>query len=1078
MANKKIEKPPKLIAKLMPPKITGVLHRKRLFARLDNCREHPAVCISAPGGAGKTTLISSYLASEDVPFLWYQVDEGDSDPATFFYFLKLAVQRMAPRKRTRLPEFTLEHLANLGPFTRFFFRQLFDLLPQPLIIVLDNYQTVPEDALLHEIVAIAVGEVPAGCNLILLSRHQPPSVLTSLQINGKLGIIGADELRLNNEEARTIANLRNVHGISDSKSDHWNQLTDGWAAGLVLLLENARTEASQTAEIPMDDDVKEITFDYFGREIFRHMTMDMQKFLVTSAFLPIMTIADTQALTENTDAGKILAGLARKNYFTTRHRNRNVFYQYHPMFRDFLLETAGLELGQQDYRVIQQKTAELLEKGNDPEQSVGYFLQLADWQGFERVIKTIAQGLLEQGRNQTLLAWLGVVPGPVLDNYPWLKYWQGMGMQFIDTQAALAMLEQAYWGFKAAKESSGAYLAWSVLIFTGSMVEHGYYSALSAWGDEFRDLRHLFPEFESTRVETQAITAAYRVSVWGNTDSKEITLLEERLLALLNSDLPLTQRFEIGIHLIGKVYEVGGNRDSAILASDRLTPLISDKALQPSTLCMWIATETYFSSWLAINGEDYLSRLDDALTLTTANQLSTIKCLVLIPLIFQHLTDGHQENADRLLNEFAKKLDSKIGFILFYHRLLCAWYDWLANRPTKAMQHLQSAQQEIIHLEHFPLHPRMLLQIGLAQICASQGRYGEAIRHTALLRQIHPRQFNQRGYFLSWLANAQFALEKRQPRRSHAFLRRALAIAREQGFVRFPFFKPQAVAQLCSEALQANIEVDYVQSLIRQRRLAPPSESLNLDCWPWPLKIRCFGTFELIQDDAPIQFARKAPKKPLQLLKALVALGGQQVNEQRLIDRLWPDEEGDKAHNAYSTTLSRLRKLIGVESITLIEGALSLNTRHCWLDVWSFQGLLKAAEHAKQNDDWQDFEQSSQNALGLYRDHFLAAEADESWAIALRERLRHQYLDTTAALADGLQARGDWRLALNCYQSGLDVENLSEDFYQGLMRCYQQLGLKAEALESYHRCKRILSLSLGVEPSAATQKLYNVIANH
>ena len=1073
-----MEKPRKQIAKIMSPKITGVLHRDRLFARLDSCREQPAVWVAGLGGAGKTTLITSYLSKEKAPFLWYQVDEGDSDPATFFYFLKLAVKRLIPRKRTRLPEFTLEHLANIGSFTRFFFRQLFDLLPQPLFIVLNNYQTVAEDALLHDIIAVAVGEVPAGCNLILLSRHQPPPVLTSLQISGKLGMIGADELRLNNEEARTMASLRNVHGITDSKSDHWNQLTDGWAAGLVLLIENARTETGQTAVTPMNDDVKDITFDYFGREIFRHMCRDMRKFLVTSAFLPIMTITDTQALTETTDAGKILAGLARKNYFTTRHQDRNVFYQYHPLFREFLLETARLELGQQDCRVIQQKTAELLEKGSDPEQSIGYFLELADWQGFERVVKTIAQELLKQGRNQTLLAWLGVIPDAVLDNYPWLKYWQGLGMQFIDTQAALAVLESAYWSFKASGESSGAYLTWSELVFTSGMVEHGYYLASSAWRDEYPDLRRRFPEFESTRVEAQVMIAAYRVRVWADTDPTGIALLEERLLALLNSDLLLNQRFEIGMHLIGKVYEVGGNSASAILAIDRLTPLISDNALQPSTLCLWVATESYVSYWIAINDEDFLSRLDDALILATTNQISTIKCLVLIPLIIYHLTDGHQKTVDHLLNEFTKQLDSKIKFITFYYRLLCAWHDWLENCPTGAMQHMQSAQQEIIHFEHFPFFAKMLLQIGLAQIYASQGRYGEAIRHSALLRQTLPLQFNQKGFFLSWLANAQYALERRQPRRCHAFLRRALAIGREQGFVRFLFFKPQSVAQLCAEALQAGIEVEYVKSLIRQRRLAPPDDALNLDCWPWPLKIRCFGTFELVQDEAPIQFARKAPKKPLQLLKALVALGGQQVTEQRLIDRLWPDEEGDKAHNAFSTTLNRLRKLIGNEAITLIEGALSLNARHCWLDVWSFQGLLKAAEKAQKNADWQEFEQSAQNALSLYRDHFLAADGDESWAIALRERLRHQYLKTTSTLADGWQARGDWRLALSCYQKGLDVENLSEEFYQGLMRCYQQLGLKAEALDSYHRCKRILSLSLGVEPSMETQKLYHTIVNH
>ncbi len=86
-----MKKPPKQIAKLLVPKISGVMLRDRLFARLDSCRQQAAVWVSGPGGAGKTTLISSYLSRKTTLSLWYQVDEGDNDPATFFYFIKLAV---------------------------------------------------------------------------------------------------------------------------------------------------------------------------------------------------------------------------------------------------------------------------------------------------------------------------------------------------------------------------------------------------------------------------------------------------------------------------------------------------------------------------------------------------------------------------------------------------------------------------------------------------------------------------------------------------------------------------------------------------------------------------------------------------------------------------------------------------------------------------------------------------------------------------------------------------------------------------------------------------------------------------
>ncbi len=239
------------------------------------------------------------------------------------------------------------------------------------------------------------------------------------------------------------------------------------------------------------------------------------------------------------------------------------------------------------------------------------------------------------------------------------------------------------------------------------------------------------------------------------------------------------------------------------------------------------------------------------------------------------------------------------------------------------------------------------------------------------------------------------------------------------------------------------------------------------------MKIFTFGSFGLFHDEKPVRFSRKVQQKPLAMLKIMIALGGKEVKEEQLSDILWPEAEGDDAHNSFITTQHRLRQLIGHENaIQHKEERLTLDERQCWVDVWAFKWVLGQAEAEKKRGSLEKAVQCVEKAIDLYKGPLLADETEQSWIISSRERLRSQFIRNLIWLGHYWQDQKEWEKALESFQRGLEIDDVAEDLYQQLMICYRELGQRAEALSIYERCRKTLSRILGIDPSPKTEAIY------
>ncbi|HLZ17975.1 MAG TPA: hypothetical protein VKO67_00105, partial [Smithellaceae bacterium] len=421
-------------AKITRPGLTGVVQRKRLFSIFSRLTEKPVVWVSSPAGSGKTKLVSSFLDSRKFPCIWYSCDEGDSDLATFFYYMGLAAKKALPRYKKPLPMLTPDYPDRISTFARMFFEQLYGRLtarpgtrraPCRFFIVLDNYQDIPADSPFQDMIANGFDRIPEGVRLVVISRTDPPPAFARLQANDKISLLEYGDVRFTYEESVELLHGR-MPALDKKFLKTTYEKTKGWAAGIILMLEWARLKGSETQLGEAADVAYGRIFDYFAGEIFDKASQEIKDFLHKTAFLPILSVSMAETLTGISHAGQILAALNRYNYFTERLSGSGQRYQYHPLFRDFLINRVRTQLSPDELALLQTKTAAHLEQSGQIEDAARLYCEAGEGEALARMVTRHARELLGQGRNRTVSEWIAGIQKSITDHHPWLLYWSGM----------------------------------------------------------------------------------------------------------------------------------------------------------------------------------------------------------------------------------------------------------------------------------------------------------------------------------------------------------------------------------------------------------------------------------------------------------------------------------------------------------------------------------------------------------------------------------------------------------------------------------------------------------------------------
>ncbi len=194
-----------------PPVPAGFVARPQLLERLDEALNHRLTLVSAPAGAGKTTLVSAWVQSarkKGAAFGWLSLDSNDNELGRFLEYLAACLEEGGTVIDISVLPTGQEEQVQVENTLAEFIRALMDL-KREVILVLDDYHLI-QNKQVHAALQYFLDHAPLHLHLVLLTRSDPPLELARLRVAGQLGEVRMEQLRFSVQEAGMF--LRKVRG--------------------------------------------------------------------------------------------------------------------------------------------------------------------------------------------------------------------------------------------------------------------------------------------------------------------------------------------------------------------------------------------------------------------------------------------------------------------------------------------------------------------------------------------------------------------------------------------------------------------------------------------------------------------------------------------------------------------------------------------------------------------------------------------------------------------------------------------------------------------------------------------------
>jgi LuxR family maltose regulon positive regulatory protein len=360
----------------------------------------PFVCVVAPAGYGKTTVLAQWAERKGRRVAWVSIDRHDNDPVVLLSYVAVALDRVEP-----IDPGVFQALASPGGSILATvvprLASAVSTMTEPVALILDHLELLDSRECLDAVAELAV-RLPAGSQLLLASRHTTPLPVALLRAKGQMVELGVYELAMDQQEAQALLEGAGVQ-LTPAEVAELASRTEGWPVGLYLAALAHKAGGQHHAGFGFTGDDRFMA-DYLRSELLAHLPPELVAFLTRTAVLERLSGPLCDAVLATSGSDRALASLEDSNLLLVALDRQREWYRYHHLFRELL----RAELEQREPGLIPQlhaRAAGWCEANGLPETAIDHAQAAGDADRVARLVATLAQPAYASGRVETARRW-------------------------------------------------------------------------------------------------------------------------------------------------------------------------------------------------------------------------------------------------------------------------------------------------------------------------------------------------------------------------------------------------------------------------------------------------------------------------------------------------------------------------------------------------------------------------------------------------------------------------------------------------------------------------------------------------